>query len=111
MEDPEYRREYDNLAGEFELARTLIEARANAGLTQEQLAKRMETSQSAVTRMESGKILPSGRTLEQFANCGRDLGYVRFRPVLALIPCWPSGRSGSSMRSEKVKDAPARPTM
>jgi ribosome-binding protein aMBF1 (putative translation factor) len=50
--DPEYRREYEALAGEFELARALIEARAQAGLTQQQLAERMDTSQSAVARME-----------------------------------------------------------
>ncbi len=68
MKDPEYRREYDALAGEFELARALIEARAKAGLTQEQLAELMETSQSAVARMESGKVMPSGRTLERFAK-------------------------------------------
>ena len=49
-------------------ARALIEARARAGLTQEQLAARMGTSQSAVARMESGKVLPSGRTLARLAR-------------------------------------------
>lgn len=60
--DPEYSREYDALAAGVELARALIEARAQAGLTQEQLAARMATSQSAVARMESGKVMPSGPT-------------------------------------------------
>ena len=68
MEDPAYRREYEALADEFSLARALIEARMKAGLTQEQLADRMETTQSAIARLESGKALPSGRTLARFAK-------------------------------------------
>jgi len=80
MKDPEYRKEYDALAGEFELARAMIEARANAGLTQEQLAERMATSQSAVARMESGKAIPSGRTLERFAKATGTRLRISFEP-------------------------------
>ena len=78
--DAEYRLEYDALAAEFELARALIEARANAGLTQEQLAERMDTSQSAVARMESGKVMPSGRTLERFARATGTRLHISFEP-------------------------------
>lgn len=80
MKDPEYRQEYDALAAEFDLARALIEARAHAGLTQEQLAERMDTSQSAVARMESGKIMPSGRTLERFAKATGTRLRISFEP-------------------------------
>lgn len=80
MKDPEYRQAYDALAAEFELARALIEARAQAGLTQEQLAERMDTSQSAVARMESGKVMPSGRTLERFARATGTRLRIRFEP-------------------------------
>jgi ribosome-binding protein aMBF1 (putative translation factor) len=41
MKDPAYQREYDALEGEFALATALIRARADAGLTQEELAERM----------------------------------------------------------------------
>ena len=68
MEDPAYRREYELLDDEFSLVRALIEARTKAGLTQEQLADRMETTQSTIARLESGKALPSGRTLARFAK-------------------------------------------
>src|ERR1039457_5685545 len=44
MKDSEYRKAHEALAPEFELARTLIQARAEAGLTQEQLAKRIATN-------------------------------------------------------------------
>jgi transcriptional regulator with XRE-family HTH domain len=68
MKDPDYRREYEALEEEFNLARALLEARLRAGLTQEQLAERMHTSQSAIARLESGKTLPSGRTLARLAK-------------------------------------------
>ena len=67
MEDPEFRRAYEELEDEFELARTLIQARLAAGLTQEELARRMGTSQSAIARMEAGHK-PSLKTLEKFAR-------------------------------------------
>jgi len=66
--DPDYRAAYDGLRPEFELARALIEARTRAGLTQAQLAKRMKTTQSAVARMESGRVRPSTKTLEKVAR-------------------------------------------
>ena len=66
--DPEYRTAYNALQPEFELARSLIEARMGAGLTQAQLAERMETTQSVVARLESGRVHPSTRTLEKVAQ-------------------------------------------
>ena len=65
--DPAYRRAYDELGPEFELARALIEARSRAGLTQSQLAERMETTQSVIARLESGRVRPSTKTLDRFA--------------------------------------------
>lgn len=68
MKDGDYRTEYAALEEEFALARAIIEARTNAGLTQEQLAERMKTSQSAIARLESGRTIPSARTLARFAK-------------------------------------------
>ena len=66
-EDPKYRRAHAELAPEFELARAVIQARTQArtqaGLTQEQLARRMETTQSVIARLESGRVQPSTQTL------------------------------------------------
>ncbi len=66
--DPAYRAAYDALGPEFELARSMIEARTRAGLTQEQLAKRMKTTQSVIARLESGRARPSTKTLERLAR-------------------------------------------
>jgi ribosome-binding protein aMBF1 (putative translation factor) len=68
LKDPGVRAEYDRLAPEFELATELIRARVRAGLSQEQLAARMGTSQSTIARLESGKSLPSTKTLLRFAE-------------------------------------------
>ena len=67
-EDPDYRKAYDALGPEFELARALIEARTRAGLTQEQLARRMKTTQSVIARLEGGRVRPSTKTLERIAT-------------------------------------------
>jgi DNA-binding transcriptional regulator YiaG len=68
MKDPAFRKEYDALEEEFALARELIAARAKAKLTQEQVARRMGTSQSAVARMESGRKMPSTTSLQKYAK-------------------------------------------
>jgi ribosome-binding protein aMBF1 (putative translation factor) len=67
MKSPEYRTAHQALAPEFELASAVIRARVRAGLTQEQLAQRMNTSQSVIARLESGRVRPSTQTLERLA--------------------------------------------
>jgi transcriptional regulator with XRE-family HTH domain len=68
LEDPAYRAEHGALEGEFALARALIEARTRAGLTQEEVARRMKTTQSVVARLEAGQGNPSTRTLRRYAE-------------------------------------------
>ncbi len=67
MASPEFRAEYERLRPEFELAKTIIAARAAQGLTQAELAARMKTSQSYIARLESGRVLPSIRTWQRLA--------------------------------------------
>jgi ribosome-binding protein aMBF1 (putative translation factor) len=68
LADPEVKAEYDRLAPEFEISAELLRARLRAGLSQEELAARMGTSQSAIARLESGQTLPSTKTLLRFAE-------------------------------------------
>jgi ribosome-binding protein aMBF1 (putative translation factor) len=65
--DPEYMKEYNALEEEFARAQMVIGARAHADISQAELAQRMGTSQSAIARLESGRIKPSTRTLEKLA--------------------------------------------
>jgi len=80
MKKPEYRKEYAALEGEFALTRALIEARSRAGLTQQQVAKRMKTTQAVIARLESGGSLPSTRTLERFAKATGSRLRITFEP-------------------------------
>jgi DNA-binding transcriptional regulator YiaG len=68
MKDPSYRAAYDVLEGEFALVNALINARTRAHLSQAEVARRMGTTESAVSRLESGRVKPSTRTLERFAE-------------------------------------------
>jgi len=68
LQDAEFQREYIQLEDEFALAAQLIEARKRAHLTQEDVAKRMGTTQSVVARLESGHPLPSLRSLKRYAQ-------------------------------------------
>ena len=69
--DPNYVAAYEALESEFALASAMIKARGDARMTQEQVAKVMGTTQAVVARLESGKVLPSTRTLERFAQATR----------------------------------------
>jgi ribosome-binding protein aMBF1 (putative translation factor) len=79
--DPAYAAAYDALSDEFELASALIRARANAGLTQDQLAKRMRTTQAVIARLESGRVKPSTRTLERLAAATGTQLRISFEPA------------------------------
>ena len=66
-QDLAYREAYSALEGEFVLAAALIEARAEADISQAEIAKRMHTSQPAVARLEGGHGNPSLKTLRRYA--------------------------------------------
>ena len=80
--------EFDQLAEEYALLDAFLQARADQGLTQAQVAEKMGTTQSAVARMESGrgKHSPSMATLSRYAEalgCTLELRLVRKAPTMA----------------------------
>jgi ribosome-binding protein aMBF1 (putative translation factor) len=81
--DPEYEKAYSALEEEFTLAAAMIEARARAGLTQQQLAERMHTTQAVIARLESGRVKPSTRTLERLAAATGMRLRISFEPMPA----------------------------
>jgi len=68
MEDPEFREEYAQADQEYALVAQLIGARMAAKLTQAEVAKRLGTTQSAIARLEGGRISPSIATLQRYAE-------------------------------------------
>jgi len=68
LKDPEFKAEYDRQQPEFAVINAIINARAKKGITQEQLAKKLGTKQSAIARLESGRANPSVLFLKKLAN-------------------------------------------
>ncbi|MBI3343128.1 helix-turn-helix transcriptional regulator [Candidatus Gottesmanbacteria bacterium] len=68
MKDPEFRREYDNLEAEFQIARQMIGARLKRNMTQQELAKRVHTGQAVISRLEGMNGKPSISLLERIAR-------------------------------------------
>ncbi|VFQ47388.1 helix-turn-helix domain-containing protein [Desulfoluna butyratoxydans] len=83
LKNPEVKEAYDELAPEFELRRKLIEMRLAAGLTQEEIAKRMGTKKSNISRLESasGKHSPKLSTLKSYAEAAGYTLDLQFRPT------------------------------
>ncbi len=80
MKDPEFREEYARADEEFALIEALVRARTAARLTQEELARRLGTTQSAVARLEGGGVSPSIATLRRYAEA------TGTRLTVALVP-------------------------
>jgi len=78
LADPQLRAAYDVLEEEYAALDALLTARKEAGLTQAQVAERMGTTASAVSRLESSlsseRHSPSFSTLRKYAAaCGKKL--------------------------------------
>ena len=68
MEDPDFREEYVRVDEEYALIEALVRARAAARLTQAEVGRRLGTTQSAIARLEGGRVSPSFATLRRYAD-------------------------------------------
>jgi ribosome-binding protein aMBF1 (putative translation factor) len=68
LADPEFRAEHERLEPFEALARIVIMRRAALGMTQAELARRMRTTPSVISRIESGQHATSARTLKRLAG-------------------------------------------
>jgi len=68
LKDVDFAREYKALEPEYQVAASLIRLRLKQGLTQEQLAKAINTKQASIARLESGVRLPSLSMVRKVAD-------------------------------------------
>ena len=54
LKEEDFKKEYDALEEEFDVAKKIIHLRLTAGMTQKELARQAHTSQAAISRLESG---------------------------------------------------------
>ena len=59
LRKPGFKKAYDDLAVEYALISAIIDRRETKGMTQEKLAEKVGTKQSAIARFESGRSNPT----------------------------------------------------
>jgi len=62
MKDPEFKKAWEDLDPEFQVLKAMIKAREKTGISQAELARRVGTKQSVISRLEHGAL--SKATLE-----------------------------------------------
>lgn len=68
LKDPELKKEYDALEVEYDIIKQIIKTRLEQNLTQSDLAKKVGTAQSNISRLESGNYNPTLEFLEKVAT-------------------------------------------
>lgn len=68
LKDPEVRKAYEESEVEYQITRAIIKARIDNGLTQKQLAQKLNTKQSVISRVENAKTVPSVSFLKRLAH-------------------------------------------
>lgn len=81
LKNPKFREAIKETTLEYEVARAIIAARIHKGLTQSDLAQRLETQQSVISRVENAKTTPSLSFLKRLAGALDTTLHVGFKPL------------------------------
>jgi ribosome-binding protein aMBF1 (putative translation factor) len=74
LQNPEVQKEYEELKVLYDIKHEIIRLRLEQGLSQKELADKINTKQSAISRLESGEYNPSIELLAKVANAlGKEL--------------------------------------
>lgn len=68
LNNPEFRKEYFKINIPFEMSKRIMSARIKRGITQAQLAKKINTGQSSIARIEKGNAIPTLGLLQKIAE-------------------------------------------
>lgn len=68
LKDPKFKAEWDRQQPEFAMIQAMIDVRRKKDLSQKQLAKKLGTTQSAISRLEKGNISPTVNFLQKLAE-------------------------------------------
>ena len=68
LEDPDFRKEWDEMEPEYQIMKAMIASRMETGITQQQLSERTGINQSNLSRIENGNGNPSVSTLQRIAS-------------------------------------------
>lgn len=74
LQDKQFKKEWDDSELEYQLQCELIQARAESGMTQKELAEKSGVRQSNISRIETGNAAPKLSTLQALAHAmGKEL--------------------------------------
>jgi len=79
LKNPEFRKALNDSELELQIAKLIIKARIKSGLTQKDLAKKLKTKQSVISRVETAKTTPSLSFLKRLATALDTSLSVNFR--------------------------------
>lgn len=68
LKNPKFRKLYEESQPEFEIAKAIIRARIERKITQKELAERMHTTQSVISRVEQARTSSSISFLKRVAK-------------------------------------------
>lgn len=78
LQDADFKKAYEELEPEYQVARSLIALRAAKGMTQAQMAARSAVQRPMLSRLESAKEIPTIHTLAKIAAAYDGKIEVRF---------------------------------
>jgi len=68
LKNKQFKNEWDKLEPEYQLIESMISARLKKGYTQELLARKINTKQESISRVESGRVIPTISLLKRIAR-------------------------------------------
>lgn len=68
LQNPDFRKALVYVEPELQVAKTIIEARIKSGISQQELADRLQTKQSVISRVENARTTPSLTFLKRMAS-------------------------------------------
>ncbi len=69
MMNPEFKKAWEDLEPEFQIFKAMIKAREKTGITQAELARRVGTKQSVISRLERGAFSKASlETIKKMAD-------------------------------------------
>ena len=80
MQDPEFKKAYDELDPVYKLIREIVTYRIEQGISQKELAEKIGTKQSSISRFETAMKMPSFSFLNQITEALGLKWDIRFFP-------------------------------
>jgi len=80
LKNKDFKKEYEKLEPEYQVARAVVAARLRRGLTQSEVAERVKTRQSVISRLENANTIPTLSFLQRLASALRTEITVTVRP-------------------------------